>query len=79
MNPLRLSLFSEFPSYLVVVVTAKVGIKLLRFCSSVMRTVLWFFWSCCCAGTVCRQACSLQQLRVDIHSFAAEGLGTLGM
>lgn len=43
MNPLRLSLFSRFPSYLVVVLTAKVGIKLLLFCSSAMGTVLWLF------------------------------------
>lgn len=35
MNPLRLSLFERFSSYLVVALTAKVGIKLLLFCFSV--------------------------------------------
>lgn len=42
-NELTLSLWSRLPSDLLVVVTAKVGIKLLCFCSSAMGTVLWFF------------------------------------
>jgi len=75
MNPLLLSLFSRFPLYLVVVVTAKVGTAFLLLSDGDSFVV---FWSCCSAGTVCGCAGSLRWLCVNTHSFATGGLGTLG-